>query len=81
MTNQRMCVACRTRKHKTELVRISCLNGEAVVDQQKRQTSRAIYVCKDTNCIQRLKKSNAIQRCLHQTYAEDFFDKLIENLK
>lgn len=77
MTNQRMCVACRARKQKTELVRISCLNGEAVVDQQKRQTSRAIYVCKDEHCIAILKKSNAIKRLLNITAKDEFYKNLI----
>ena len=81
-TVKRMCVSCRSVKPKNELIRITTTNnGEVVIDNNKKQTNRAIYVCKDTNCIQRLKKSNAIQRCLHQAYTEDFFDKLIENLK
>ncbi|MGN1221823.1 MAG: YlxR family protein [Christensenellales bacterium] len=77
MNNQRMCVVCKVRKQKTELVRVSCLNGEAVVDQQKKQTGRAIYVCMDEHCIAILKKSNAIKRLLKVTANDEFYKNLI----
>lgn len=77
MTNQRMCVVCRTRKQKTELFRISCLNGQAIVDQQKKQISRAIYVCKNEQCIAILKKSNAVKRLLKITANDEFYKNLI----
>ena len=77
MINKRMCVVCKTRKQKAELIRISSLNGEAVVDQQKKQTGRAIYVCKDEHCIAILKKSNAIKRLLRVTANDEFYKNLI----
>ena len=78
MINQRMCVACRTRKTKSELVRISSLNNEAVLDQQKQQISRAIYVCKNERCVDKLKKSNAIKRLLKINANEEFYKNILK---
>ena len=78
MINNRMCVACRTKKHKDELTRISVLNGNAVVDNKKQQTSRAIYVCKNQNCIQKLEKSRAIKRLLKAESGDEFYKNLLK---
>ena len=78
MINQRMCVICRTRKPKLELFRISSLNGEVVLDQHKQQTSRAIYVCKNEHCLEKLKKSNAIKRLLKIDANEEFYKNILK---
>ena len=72
----RMCVSCRKRATKTDLIRISNCDGKAVVDNNKNQKSRAIYVCRDEKCIEILQKSKAIQRILNAQSDEDFYDKL-----
>lgn len=76
-TNQRMCVSCRTRKQKCELIRITNLDEQAVVDQVKQHFGRAIYVCKSNECIAILKKSNAIKRFLKANADENFYKNII----
>lgn len=78
MINQRMCVVCRTRKQKAELIRISSLNNEAVLDRHKQQTSRAIYVCKNEQCVNILKKSNAIKRFLKVSASEELYKNMLK---
>lgn len=77
MINKRMCVACRQRKTKSELVRISSENNIAVIDQNKKQKNRAIYVCKDKNCVEMLKKSNAIKRMLNVIANDELYKNII----
>ena len=77
MINQRMCVACRTRKIKDKLVRISSDNGEAVIDQNKTKTNRAIYVCQNEDCVEILKKSNAIKRLLKVNANEELYKNIL----
>lgn len=72
----RMCVSCKKRANKNDFIRISCNNGQAVVDNQKQQTARAIYVCKNEKCIDILKKSKAIQRLLKANSDDAFYDNL-----
>ena len=76
MTVTRMCVSCKKRKPKNELIRISKNNGIAVVDDDKRQNSRAIYICKEKKCFDILKKSNATKRLLNAESNEDLFNEI-----
>ena len=73
----RMCVVCRARQQKQHLVRISTLNGEAVVDNYKQQTTRAIYVCKQPECTQKLIKNKLIKRLLHADANENFYNEIL----
>ena len=73
---QRMCVSCKRRFGKDELIRISKSGDSAVVDQNKNQNSRGIYVCKNIKCIDILKKSKSIERILKVSPDDDFFEKI-----
>ena len=76
MINQRMCVVCRQRKNKNELVRIVSKDGFATIDQHKEVYGRAIYICKQGQCVEALKKKNLIKRML-KSYADDeLFEKI-----
>ena len=73
---QRMCASCKKRFEKDDLIRISKFEDRAVVDQNKEQKSRAIYVCKNIKCIDILKKSKTIERVLKVNSNDEFFEKL-----
>lgn len=78
---KRMCVSCRQRKTKDELIRIAKSNEDAVIDSDKKENSRAIYVCKDMQCIEKLKKNKAIYRFLQVDGSEDLYNKLKNEIK
>lgn len=78
---KRMCVSCRQRKTKDELIRIAKSNEDAVIDADKKENSRAIYVCKDMQCIEKLKKNKAIYRFLQVDGSEDLYNKLKNEIK
>ena len=75
MTN-RMCVCCRKKTSKSELIRIGKKDKIPVIDQNKMQNGRAIYVCKNENCIEKLKKNNAISRFLKVQASDEFYKSL-----
>ena len=52
----RSCIVCRKRQEKDKLFRIAN-NGihELVYDKLQKENSRAIYICKDRNCLEKLK--------------------------
>ena len=72
----RMCVVCKKRLDKNSLVRISCLDGEPKIDQNKVLSHRAIYVCYDEKCLAILQKSKAIERLLKVEINENFYKNL-----
>ena len=77
-TPKRMCVSCRERHEKNNLIRLSLSNeNKIVVDNKKENSSRAIYVCKNDECISKLKKTKMFIR----TFKIDVDDDFYENLK
>ena len=77
MKPTRMCVACRQRFFKQDLIRLSKSNQTVEIDYNKKNDSRAIYVCKNDDCINKLKKTKAILRI----FSVDVDEKFYENLK
>ena len=73
---QIMCVSCKERRSKKELIRIATCDGQPVVDTNKANNSRGLYVCYDKKCVELLKKSKAIERFLKINSNDEFFDKL-----
>ena len=74
---QRMCVSCRKKADKKEFLRICKSKNTPVVDFEKKNFSRGLYVCKDINCIEKLQKSKAIQRTLKVEVDDKFYKELI----
>ncbi len=78
---ERMCVSCRQRKPKNQLIRIVKNNDIAKIDQNKKETSRAIYVCKDIQCIEKLKRNKALNKFLGCDGSEDLYNSLKKEIK
>jgi predicted RNA-binding protein YlxR (DUF448 family) len=53
---QRMCVICRKRNVKLNLLRFVIIEKEIVFDFQNKIEARGYYVCKDNKCINSIYK-------------------------
>lgn len=74
---QRMCISCREKKYKKELMRIVCnKNGEISVDINGKLEGRGAYICKDINCLEKAIKTNSLERALKTKINKDFYNKL-----
>lgn len=51
MRPTRCCIVCKKRDYKDNLVRIVSINNSAKYDKNKKENKRAIYLCKDVNCM------------------------------
>ena len=80
-TPTRTCVCCKNKFQKCDLIRITYLDENVVIDQNKINPHRAIYVCKDQKCISLLQKNKAIERFLKVKPKEDFYENLKEFAK
>lgn len=50
----RSCVVCRKKNNKCDLLRVVCdQDNKAIVDKYQKINKRAIYFCKDVNCIEK----------------------------
>lgn len=53
----RCCVVCKSRKQKSELIRVvGIADGTAIVDQKQKINTRGSYFCNHRDCIIKAKK-------------------------
>ena len=53
-----MCCVCRQMKGKDELIRVvKNKNGEIFVDETGKRDGRGAYICKDKDCLSKLKRT------------------------
>jgi len=75
----RMCVGCRTRKPKKELIRVVRLasDGTIVLDPTGKASGRGAYLCcDDPDCLKKAIRSKALERILEHSVGEDVFEAL-----
>ena len=81
MIKQRTCVACRTKNIKDNLLRIVAdENSNAVLDETQKMNTRAIYICNNKNCINRLLKAKDITKCVKIKVKQESIQELLRNL-
>ena len=57
----RMCIACRKRKRKGEMIRFTKTPDRAVVLKEKKdQKGRGLYLCPDPNCLKKAERKNGV---------------------
>ncbi|MCR4418938.1 MAG: YlxR family protein [Clostridia bacterium] len=62
---ERMCVGCRAKRPKKELVRVvRTPEGQILVDATGKQAGRGAYICPEEACLNRAVKSKALERAL-----------------
>lgn len=78
----RMCIACREKKTKKELIRVvRTPEGEILVDRTGRANGRGAYLCDSVACLERAVKTRALERALEAKVDESVFATLREALK
>lgn len=77
----RMCIACRNKKEKKDLLRIVATNSVAMLDKDGKQNTRGIYICNDKKCINKLLNSKDISKCIKIKTNEKSVKELLKNLE
>ena len=78
----RMCVGCREMKPKAQLVRVvKPQEGEAHIDRTGKAQGRGAYLCPRIECLQKARRSHALERALSAQIGEDVFAQLEEQLR
>lgn len=74
----RICVACRTKKSKFELVRVvKTPNDEVMLEGNKRVNGRGAYLCKTSECIGKARKEKSLDRALNAKIPEEIYERLM----
>lgn len=79
---QRSCTVCRAKSDKSDLIRVvRSPDGRAVVDAAKKLPGRGAYICPDSDCIEKAKKSGSLAHSLGVLPDENFWNELEECAK
>ena len=80
MVNIRTCVACRLKGNKQDFIRIIAKDNQAVIDETKKANTRAMYICNNKECINKLLKAKDITKCVKINTTSDSVRELLKNL-
>ncbi len=74
---ERMCMACRSKKPKKDLIRIVKNENDFNIDYSGKMNGRGAYICKTKQCIDKCIK----QKCLHKTFKTNVSPEVYNTLK
>ena len=70
----RQCLGCREMKPKKELIRVvKTAEGEIKLDATGKLNGRGAYICRDKECLNKARKSNALARAFETNVSEDIY--------
>jgi hypothetical protein len=69
---ERMCIACRAKRPKRELVRVICsAEGHIIVDETGKRPGRGAYLCRRRECWELALKRASLNRALRTTLSAE----------
>ena len=71
-----MCIACRKKKPKKELVRIVASDDGLFADETGKAPGRGAYICPAVECLDKAKKTKAFSRMLETPLNEDDYNAI-----
>ena len=78
----RQCLGCREMKPKPELIRVvRSPEGEVSLDFKGKKPGRGAYVCPDPACLQKARKSRALERAFSAPLPDAVWAALEEQMK
>ena len=77
-----MCTGCREMKPKKELIRVvKTSEGEIKLDTTGKLNGRGAYICRDRQCFNNAKKSNALARAFGMQISDEIYTQLETELE
>ena len=74
---QRTCTGCGEVKDKSEMMRIvRTPGGEITLDIRGRADGRGAYVCRNVECMKKLRKRNGLARAFSMPVQPEVYDRL-----
>lgn len=78
----RLCLGCQQMKPKRELVRVvKSKEGDVSLDKTGKKPGRGAYICPNSDCLNKARKTKRIEKSLGIRIDERIFDQLEEELK
>lgn len=78
---ERRCTGCGERFAKNELIRVlRTPEGEIVLDATGKRSGRGAYICKNSSCLKKARKSKRIELALECQIPDEIYEKMEEEL-
>ena len=78
----RQCLGYREMKPKATLIRVvRSPEGEISLDGRGKASGRGAYVCKDSGCLKKARKSKALERSLETQIPDEIYDRLEQEME
>lgn len=72
-----MCIACREMKNKKDLLRVvKNKEGKIFVDETGKANGRGAYICRDTACLEKLKKQKILNKAFKMMIDESVYEEI-----
>ena len=79
---QRQCMGCRERKPKRDMIRIvRNTDGQVCLDFSGKMNGRGAYICPDSECLKKVRKSKALDRSLEVPIPEEVYERLEKEME
>ncbi len=73
---QRMCIICRNMFDKKQLLRIvKSKDGQFAVDLTGKLNGRGAYVCKNSDCLEKIKKGKLLNKAFKCQVPDEIYDE------
>ena len=72
----RHCVGCGEMKAKKELIRVIKNDEGVFLDASGRKNGRGAYICADTECLKKARKSKGLERSLKVAIPDEVYENL-----
>ena len=72
----RQCVGCGEMKAKKELFRVIKNDEGVFLDASGRKNGRGAYICADTDCLEKARKSKGLERSLKVAIPDEVYENL-----
>ena len=72
----RQCVGCGEMKAKKELIRVIKNDEGGFLDASGRKNGRGAYICADTECLKKARKSKGLERSLKVAIPDEVYENL-----
>lgn len=74
---ERTCIACRTKGPKENFFKIvKNRNGAFMIERDVRLDGRGAYICKNDECIEKCKKTKALNRAFKTVVPAEIYEEL-----
>lgn len=75
---ERRCVACRTNKQQSKMLRIARIENQYIIDKNQKLGGRGAYVCCDSKCIDLTIKKRLLNKSFKTNLDVLIYEKLGE---